>query len=144
MNAEILGTMATPRLDNLSASIAPAMVTPPFPDITLPDAAMPEPFRAFPSARPPEPDRIRAYQQQSAPNERLSLMKDTTSTDSQGGSSQRDESLRPLLEALLAKVDALAGRPIEVSVTSTLDGRKIAEAVYKDLREQRIRNYETL
>ena len=45
---------------------------------------------------------------------------------------------------LIAKMDALADRPIDLSVTTTLDGRRIAEAVYKDLREQRIRNYETL
>jgi hypothetical protein len=29
-------------------------------------------------------------------------------------------------------------------VTTNIDGRKVAEAVYKDLRERKIRNYETL
>jgi len=53
-------------------------------------------------------------------------------------------SLRSLLEALLSRFDSLAERPIEVSVATNIDGRKIAEAVYKDLREQKVRNYETL
>ncbi|MCL5103027.1 MAG: phage tail tape measure protein, partial [Armatimonadetes bacterium] len=51
--------------------------------------------------------------------------------------------LRPILEAILAKLDALNDRPIDVSVTTTLDGRKIAQAVYKDMRERKVRNYES-
>ncbi len=50
---------------------------------------------------------------------------------------------RPLLEAIIAKLDGIAQRPIEVSVTTTLDGRKIAQAVYKDMRERKVRNYES-
>ncbi len=50
---------------------------------------------------------------------------------------------RPLLEAIIAKLDGIAERPIEVSVTTTLDGRKIAQAVYKDMRERKVRNYES-
>jgi len=53
------------------------------------------------------------------------------------------EDARPLLEAIIAKLDRVAERPIEVSVTTTLDGRKIAQAVYKDMRERKVRNYET-
>ncbi len=49
-----------------------------------------------------------------------------------------------LLEALLGKIDALADRPIEVSVATHIDGRQVAEAVYKNQREQKIRNYGTL
>jgi hypothetical protein len=49
-----------------------------------------------------------------------------------------------LLEALLGKIDALAERPIEVSVATNIDGRQVAEAVYKNQREQKIRNYGTL
>ena len=52
--------------------------------------------------------------------------------------------LRELLESLLSRLDGLADRPMELSVTTTIDGRKVAEAVYKDLRERKIRNYETL
>ncbi|MBI2842766.1 MAG: hypothetical protein HYX78_05145 [Armatimonadetes bacterium] len=50
---------------------------------------------------------------------------------------------RPLLEAIIAKLDGIAERPIEVSVTTALDGRKIAQAVYKDMRERKVRNYES-
>jgi hypothetical protein len=49
-----------------------------------------------------------------------------------------------LLRTLIAKVDGLSDRPIDLTVTTKLDGREIAQAVYKDLRERKIRNYETL
>jgi hypothetical protein len=52
--------------------------------------------------------------------------------------------LRELLESLLSRLNGLADRPVELSVTTNIDGRKVAEAVYKDLRERKIRNYETL
>ncbi len=54
------------------------------------------------------------------------------------------ENLRSILEALLGKLDALAERPIDVSVTTLLDGRQVAESVYRDIRERKIKNYETL
>ena len=41
-------------------------------------------------------------------------------------------------------MDALADRPIDLTVTTRIDGREVAQAVYKDLRERKIRNYETL
>lgn len=53
------------------------------------------------------------------------------------------EDARPLLEAIIAKLDGIAERPIEVSVMTTLDGRKIAQAVYKDMRERKVKNYES-
>jgi hypothetical protein len=49
-----------------------------------------------------------------------------------------------VFEAILAKLDALAERPIDVSVTTLLDGRQVAQSVYRDLRERKIKNYETL
>ncbi|MHB9037086.1 MAG: phage tail tape measure protein [Armatimonadota bacterium] len=52
------------------------------------------------------------------------------------------QNLQPIFQAILAKLDALADRPIDVSVTTNLDGRKIAQAVYKDMRERKVRNYE--
>ncbi|HOV72689.1 MAG TPA: hypothetical protein PK967_01860, partial [Candidatus Hydrogenedentes bacterium] len=52
--------------------------------------------------------------------------------------------IRHLMESALAKLDALVERPIAVSLTTTLDGRQIAQSVYKDLRERKVRNYETL
>jgi hypothetical protein len=54
------------------------------------------------------------------------------------------ENLLPVFEAILAKLDALAERPIDVSVTTLLDGRQVAQSVYRDLRERKIKNYETL
>ena len=60
------------------------------------------------------------------------------------GMSSSQESLRPLIETLIAKIDALAERPIDLSVTTKIDGRQVAQSVYKDMRERKIRNYETL
>lgn len=65
-----------------------------------------------------------------------------------GSSQARDTSgqspdLRPILEAILSKLDGVAERPIDVTVTTNLDGRKIAQAVYKDMRERKVRNYES-
>ena len=54
------------------------------------------------------------------------------------------ENLRGILEALLERLDALAERPIDVSLTTLLDGRQVAQSVYRDLRERKVRNYETL
>ncbi len=54
------------------------------------------------------------------------------------------ENLRSILEAVFGKLDALAERPIDVSVTTLLDGRQIAQSVYRDIRERKIKNYETL
>ncbi len=59
-------------------------------------------------------------------------------------SSGQSDSVRPVLEAILSKLDDISDRPIEVQVTTTLDGRKIAQAVYKDMRERKVKNYETL
>jgi hypothetical protein len=52
--------------------------------------------------------------------------------------------IRQLLEAAIAEIHSLAERPIEVSVTTRLDGRQIAQSVYKDMRERKVKNYETL
>jgi hypothetical protein len=54
------------------------------------------------------------------------------------------ENLRAVFDSLLGKLDALADRPIEVSVTTLLDGRQVAQSVYRDIRERKIKNYETL
>lgn len=39
---------------------------------------------------------------------------------------------------------ALVNRPVEVNVASHIDGRKVAEAVYRDMQDKKVRNYETL
>jgi len=66
----------------------------------------------------------------------------TTSTPAVGAAS--GDPIPGLLQVLIAKVDGLSDRPIDLTVTTKLDGREIAQAVYKDLRERKIRNYETL
>ncbi len=74
------------------------------------------------------------------------LLSATRGTISSGQAREGDaqsQDLRPILEAILAKLDALGDRPVDVSVTTTLDGRKIAQAVYKDMRERKVRNYES-
>jgi TP901 family phage tail tape measure protein len=55
-----------------------------------------------------------------------------------------DTSNRDLLTAIIQRLDTLEKRPIDVQVKTNIDGRQIAEAVYKDIRERKIRNYETL
>ena len=51
------------------------------------------------------------------------------------------EPVRDLLELIASKLDALGGNtPGDLVVT--LDGREIARAVYRDIRERRVRSYE--
>jgi len=51
------------------------------------------------------------------------------------------EPMRDLLELIASKLDALGGQtPGDMVVT--LDGREIARAVYRDMQERRIRNYD--
>jgi hypothetical protein len=52
--------------------------------------------------------------------------------------------IRTLLERAIAEIQSLADRPIDLSVNTKLDGRQIAQSVYKDLRERKVKNYETL
>jgi len=54
------------------------------------------------------------------------------------------ENQRTVFESMFGKLDALANRPIEVSITTLLDGRQVAQSVYRDIRERKIKNYETL
>jgi len=51
------------------------------------------------------------------------------------------EPIRDLLELIAGKLDALASQPNGDTII-TLDGREIARAVYRDVREQRVRRYE--
>jgi hypothetical protein len=76
--------------------------------------------------------------------ERLAVAGRNESYSALPGAEDSGQSIRELLAGLASRLDALADRPIEVNVTTTIDGRKVAEAVYKDLREKKIRNYETL
>jgi hypothetical protein len=78
------------------------------------------------------------------PSEQLAMAGRNNSAVISAGVGEPGQDLRGLLSAALSRIDALADRPIELKVTTTIDGRKVAEAVYKDLREKKIRNYETL
>jgi len=59
-------------------------------------------------------------------------------------SASTGENLQTVFESMFGKLDALANRPIEVSITTLLDGRQVAQSVYRDIRERKIKNYETL
>jgi TP901 family phage tail tape measure protein len=78
------------------------------------------------------------------PSERLAMAGRNSPNTISASAAESGHDLRGLLAAFVSRLDALADRPIELSVTTTIDGRKVAEAVYKDLREKKIRNYETL
>jgi len=72
----------------------------------------------------------------------LAVTRGSVASEQASGVAGRSEDLRPILDAILAKLDGLVDRPIDVSVTTNLDGRRIAQAVYKDMRERKVRNYE--
>jgi len=68
----------------------------------------------------------------------------TTVAPAPGGAAAERQALP--LRGLLAKLDELADRPIDVNITvvSKLDGRAVAQAVYRSIRQEKVRNYETL
>jgi hypothetical protein len=70
----------------------------------------------------------------------LAVTRGSLASERTPGAVASSEDIRPILEAILAKLDGLTERPIEVSVTTKLDGRQIARAVYKDMREQKVKN----
>ena len=75
------------------------------------------------------------------------LLAETRGSPTPGGGASAESvsvDVRSILDALLGKLDALADRPIDVSVTTLLDGREVAQSVYQDIRERKIRNYETM
>ena len=144
--------VAAPAVGPLNIPGSVALVPPAIAPMNIPatlDLAQPETANLDSidiTTRPilPVPDRMESYQRRASPNTRLGLLKESRTIEENPTAGEREDGIRPLLEMLIAKMDALADRPIDLSVTTTLDGRRIAEAVYKDLREQRIRNYETL
>lgn len=97
---------------------------------------------AFAPSITPDPQRLARYQKLHEPATRPATLNDQSAQPYAATGDARDENIRTLLEALMSKLDTLAQRPVEVTVT--LDGRRIAQSVYKDQREQRIRAYETL
>ena len=115
-----------PALEKGDASLAPA-------GIERPITAAPTPI-----AKP-----LQSGLAETVPSERLIAPARTAPATPLRGE-DAGPGLRELLESLLSRLDGLADRPVELSVTTNIDGRKVAEAVYKDLRERKIRNYETL
>lgn len=115
-----------PALENGDASLAPA-------GIERPMTAAPTPI-----AKP-----LQSGLTETVPSERLIAPARTAPATPLRGE-EAGPGVRELLESLLSRLDGLADRPVELSVTTNIDGRKVAEAVYKDLRERKIRNYETL
>jgi phage-related protein len=83
-----------------------------------------------------------ALSDRSARGELLAATRGSLAPEPGAGPATNSDNLRPLLEAILAKLDGLAERPIDLSVTTNLDGRRVAQAVYKDMRERKVRNYE--
>ena len=115
-----------PALEKGDASLAPA-------GIERPKTAAPTPI-----VKP-----LQSGLAETVPSERLIAPARTAPSTPMRGE-EAGPGLRELLESLLSRLDGLADRPVELSVTTNIDGRKVAEAVYKDLRERKIRNYETL
>ena len=115
-----------PALEKGDASLAPA-------GIERPKTTAPTPI-----AKP-----LQSGLAETVPSERLIAPARTAPSTPMRGE-EGGPGLRELLESLLSRLDGLADRPVELSVTTNIDGRKVAEAVYKDLRERKIRNYETL
>jgi len=113
--------------------------------------AVPNVYTAMSStdALPPESEPVPVVSQHDGlPQERARLLGATrgvsVGTPQPSVSEDGIQAIRYLMETALAKLDALAERPIAVSVTTCLDGRQIAQSVYKDLRERKVKNYETL
>ncbi|MFH1922678.1 MAG: phage tail tape measure protein, partial [Planctomycetota bacterium] len=115
-----------PALENGDASPAPA-------GIERPKTAAPTPI-----AKP-----LQSGLTETVPSERLIAPARTAPATPMRGE-EAGPGVRELLDSLLSRLDGLADRPVELSVTTNIDGRKVAEAVSKDLRERKIRNYETL
>lgn len=66
---------------------------------------------------------------------------------SQGAESVQNQdmaSIRLQLQEIVTALSALGNRPIDVSVTTNIDGRKVAESVFREMQDRKIRNYETL
>lgn len=121
----------------LGVSLAALMAasTPTFvPPTEAPSAATELPARTETRDRVPEPRAELLAATRPAPSPQ----------DASAAGRSAGDPVPALLQALIAKVDALADRPIDLTVTTRLDGREVAQAVYKDLRERKIRNYETL
>ena len=117
----------------------------PIPGIVQSVTSAIEPVNRFSTMEPGMPNAKKISTPPSQiPSEQLAMAGRNNPSAASPGAAETSQDLRGLLSAVLSRLDTLADRPIELNVTTTIDGRKVAEAVYKDLREKKIRNYETL
>ncbi|MHB9131133.1 MAG: phage tail tape measure protein [Armatimonadota bacterium] len=117
-------------------------ILPTMPGMTPAMTIMPPPMvmpgeRGTPASLPPVPGGLPVEQTHLLAQTRTVIASPTSPSPTTPGATND-------LHAVLEKLDSLGTRPLEVTVISKLDGREIARAVYRDLREQKIRNYETL
>jgi phage-related protein len=129
-----LSTSGFSLLDTLSRGIAQAQ--------DLPAQAMGRAFafgEHLPSIMPPA---LATAVAGTAPTIRTITPVNVHPVISQAGTAPTPEPLRDLLSLIADKLDALATQPHGDTVV-TLDGREIARAVYRDVREQRVRRYES-
>jgi len=112
---------------------APAPLPPPPEPVPLPLVQAPMPVQAVNNALSTRQSSLLSRSQD-----------ETTAPAAAFGKADEVHFIRVLLESVVSEVRSLAARPIDVSVTTMLDGRQIAQSVYKDLRERKVKNYETL
>ncbi len=128
MNASLMSGVVTGTLA-LSPTIAGAM-----PNLS----AAPMPVVSSVSADQPVDNNVQSQTR---------LLAETRGVASRGtglATTGRTDDLQSVISVLCAKLDSISERPIEIQVTTTLDGRKIAQSVYKDMRERKVKNYETI
>lgn len=147
----ILAAQVQPDIPSLAPMQLPAMLsatTPPYQAVQEPNVPGAVPIDRLPQAfEPMQP--ITAVPQTPMPELPVQCMdilagQRQRQEEDRVAAQERDASLHMLLENILAQLTAVAERPIDLTVTTQIDGRVVAEAVYKDMREQKIRNYETL
>lgn len=129
---QMLGSSIAPDITAGTLSLTPMLAS------SIPNVSMPVPVVQSVAA---------VSQPVESANVRARLLADTrgsVSRNSDSIASGQSDSFHSMISALCAKLDSLSDRPIEVQVTTTLDGRKIAQAVYKDMRERKTKNYETI
>ena len=147
----MLAAQVQPDIPSLAPMQLPAMLsatTPPYRAVQEPNVPGAVPVDRLPQAfEPMQP--ITAVPQVPTPELPVQCMdilagQRQRQEEDRVAAQERDASLHMLLENVLAQLTAVAERPIDLTVTTQIDGRVVAEAVYKDMREQKIRNYETL
>lgn len=110
----------------------------------LPAGALAGTLALTPMIAGPAPQAVSPISRSEDRTQLLAVTRGSLASEQNAVPGESSGDVRALLGAILSKLDGLSERPIEVSVTTKLDGRQIARAVYKDMKEQRVKNYETL